>query len=137
MENQFTHTAYSKYLNEHKLMGSRDKNSGKAFLPPRPLNPENFSTEMEWLEFSGNGKLRGFTIVYIAPTAMIEAGYDRKNPYCVGLVETDEGPMVSGFIMDVDVLKPESIEIGMPVKATFVDRGNEESKQAFLAFQPA
>ncbi|MBI9050528.1 MAG: Zn-ribbon domain-containing OB-fold protein [Anaerolineaceae bacterium] len=136
MDNQFTFSAYSNYLNEHKLMGSRDKASGAAFLPPRPLNPENFSTDMEWVEFSGKGKLSGFTIVYIAPTAMIEAGYDRKNPYCVGIVETDEGPMVSSFIMDVDVLHPETIQIGMPVKAAFIDRGTEENKQAFLAFQP-
>lgn len=137
MDNLFTHAAYSSFLNEHKLLGSRDKKSGVVFLPPRPLNPQNYSVDMEWLEFSGKGTLAAYTIVYIAPTAMLEAGFDRKNPYCVGIVKTEEGPMVSAFIQDVDVLHPETIKVGTPVKALFIDRGEGEAKQTFLAFQPA
>ena len=137
MDNLFTHSAYSSFLNEHKLLGSRDKKSGAVFLPPRPLNPQNYSVDMEWLEFSGKGTLVAYTIVYIAPTAMLQAGYDRKNPYCVGIVKTEEGPMVSAFIQDVDVLHPETIKVGTPVKAVFIDRGEGEAKQTFLAFQPA
>lgn len=137
MENLFTQSAFKTYLNEHKLMGSRDRRSGAAFLPPRPLNPSNFSTDMEWLEFSGKGKLEAYTIVYTAPSAMLAAGYDRKNPYCVGIVKTDEGPMISAFITGVDVCKPESIKVGTRLEATFLDRGEGELKQSFLAFQPA
>ena len=136
MEDLFTHAAFSNYLNEHKLMGTRDKKSGAVFLPPRPLNPENFSIDMEWLEFKGKGKLQAFTIVYIAPTAMLEAGYDRKNPYCVGIVKTEEGPMVSALILGVNVGHPETIKVGMPMQATFVDRGEGELKKSFLAFEP-
>lgn len=137
MENEFTHAAYSGFLNEHKLFGSRDKKSGAVFLPPRPLNPQNFSADMEWLEFSGKGTLVAYSIIYIAPTAMVEAGFDRKNPYCVGIVKTEEGPMVSAFIKDVDVLHPENIKVGTPVKVLFIDRGEGEARQSFLAFQPA
>ena len=136
MDNQFTHTAFSAYLNEHKLMGSRDTKSGKMFLPPRPLNPENYSADMEWVEFKGKGKLQAYTIVYIATTAMIEAGFDRKNPYCVGIVKLDEGPSISGLVLGVDVFDPQSIKIGTPVKITFVDRGEEDMKKSFLAFEP-
>lgn len=136
MDNQFTNAAYSSFLNEHKLMGSRDKASGVTFLPPRPLNPGNFSTDMEWVEFCGKGKLEGFTVVYIAPTAMIEAGYNRKNPYCVGIVRTAEGPLISAFIEGVDVNQPETIKIGMPLQVSFIDRGEGEAKKSFLAFQP-
>ena len=117
-------------------MGSRDKQSGTVFLPPRPLNPGNFSSEMEWFEFSGKGKLEGYTVVFIAPTSMIEAGYNRKNPYCVGIVRTEEGPMISAFIEGVDVQHPETIKVGMPVKAGFITRGEGESQKTFLAFQP-
>ena len=137
MENLFTHAAYSSNLKNHQLLGSRDKKSGAVFLPPRPLNPQNFSADMEWLEFSGKGTLEAFTIVYIAPSAMIEAGYDRKNPYCVGIVKTEEGPMVSAFIQNVDVSHPENIKVGIPVVASFIDRGEGEARQTFLAFQPA
>ena len=105
MENVFTHAAYTQYLNEHRLMGSRDTQSGALFLPPRPINPETFSSAMEWVEFNGKASLQAFTIVYIAPTAMIEAGYDRKNPYCVGIVRLEEGPLMSALILGVDVRK--------------------------------
>jgi uncharacterized protein len=136
MENAFTNNAYTRFLGEHKLMGSRDTQTGTVFLPPRPINPENFSTEMEWVELGGAGTLEAFTVVYIAPTAMIEAGYDRKNPYCVGIVRLAEGPMISAQILGVDVRKPESIQIGTPLKATFIDRGEGEARKSFLAFEP-
>lgn len=137
MDNQFTVAAFSSFLNEHRLMASIDTKSDAIFLPPRPLNPANFSTEMEWKELSGKGVLEGYTIVYIAPTAMLEAGYSRKNPYCVGVVKTEEGPMISALILGVDPLQPESIRIGTPLKVKFIDRGEGDSQKTFLAFEPA
>ncbi len=136
MDNQFTHTAFSSYLNEHRLMGTRNKADGSLYCPPRPIDPLNHSIDMEWFEFKGLGKLEGFTIVYIGSTAMIAAGYDRKNPYCVGIVKLDEGPMISGLILGVDVFHPETIKIGARFNATYVDRGEGEAKKSFLAFEP-
>ena len=136
MENQFTVDAYLNFLNQHHLMGSRDQKTGEVFLPPRPLNPANFSTDMEWLEFSGRGVLEAFSIIYIATSAMIAAGYDRKNPYCVGIVKTDEGPSISAQILGVDPCQPESIKIGTPLKVKYVDRDNGTARKTFLAFEP-
>ncbi len=135
MENQFTYNAYSNYLNEHRLMASRDTKDGTVFLPPRPLNPSNFSADMEWKELSGKGTLQAYTVVYIAPTAMLEAGYSRKNPYCVGIVKTEEGPMISALLLGVDPYKPEDIKIGTTVKVKFIDRGEGEARRTFLAFE--
>jgi uncharacterized OB-fold protein len=137
IENEFTSTAYNKFLSEHKLMGTRCCTDGRIYLPPRPIAPDTQHDEMEWVELSGQGKLVAFTIIYIAPSAMIAAGYDRKNPYCVGVVELAEGPKVSAQILGVDVLHPEQIQIGMPLKATFIERGEGEAKKTFLAFEPA
>jgi len=137
IENEFTSTAYNKFLSEHKLMGTRCRADGRIYLPPRPIAPDTQNEEMEWVELSGQGKLVAFTIIYIAPSAMIAAGYDRKNPYCVGVVELAEGPKVSAQILGVDVLHPEQIPIGMPLKATFIERGEGEAKKTFLAFEPA
>jgi uncharacterized protein len=136
MDNNFTYSAYSNYLKEHRLMGSKDTVTGEVFLPPRPLNPKNFSTDMEWVEFGGEGELQAYTIVYIAPTAMIEAGYNRKNPYCVGIIKTKEGPMISALILGVNPCDPQMIKIGAPVKMKFVDHGEGESVKTILAFEP-
>jgi len=137
MDNQFTINAYSNFLNEHHLMGSRDTRTGDVFLPPRPMNPANASVEMEWLEFSGKGVLQAYTSIYTGTSAMIAAGHDRKNPYCVGIVKTEEGPMISALILGVDACHPETIKIGTPLKVKFVDRGEGEGKKTFLAFEPA
>jgi uncharacterized OB-fold protein len=136
MENQFTVAAFNGHLAEHRLMGTRDSSSGAVFCPPRPIDPLNHSYDMEWVEFKGTGRLEAYTVVFTATSAMLAAGYDRKNPYCVGIVKLDEGPMISAQILGVDVAHPEAIQIGIPVKAAFVDRGEGEAKKTFLAFEP-
>jgi uncharacterized OB-fold protein len=137
MENQFSVTAFNNYLNEHRLMGSRDAKTGEMYLPPRPINPANFSTNMEWVEFSGKGTLEAFTNILSGSTAMIAAGYDRKNPYTVGIVKTAEGPMISAQILGVNSCDPSSIKIGTKLKVVFIDRGEGETKKTFLGFEPA
>ncbi len=127
----FTHAAFNAFLNEGKLMASRCND--KLYLPPRAICPETFSDQMEWVELSGKGKLVAFTCVHIAPTAMLEQGYDRNNPYCTGIVELDEGVKISAQILGVDASQPETIEIGTPLAVEFVERQGTEQK--FLAFR--
>ena len=76
--------------------------------------PSCFGADMLLEEMSGDGKLIAFTTVHIAPTAMIEAGYGRQNPYCVGVVRLAEGPAISAQIVGVDPISPEEIRIGTP-----------------------
>lgn len=132
-------TSYDFYvgLTQHKLMASRSLSTGQLFLPPRPLDPKDMSTEMEWVELSGKGKLLTFTVIYVGTSAMIAAGYDRKNPYCVGIVQTDEGPSISAQIMDLDLSHPELIQIGLPLEVVYLERGEGEAKKTFLGFKPA
>lgn len=130
----FTSKAFSDKLSEHKLFGSRCKACGQMFLPPRAMCPGCHSHEVEAVEFSGKGKLAAFTVIYIAPTAMIAAGYDRKNPYCAGVVELEEGPRISAQILGVDVTQPEGIQIGTPVEVTFIERGEGDARKVFLGF---
>lgn len=124
-------------LGQHKLLGSRELSSGHLFLPPRMLDPETQATDMEWVEFSGKGKLVAFTVIYVGSSAMLAAGYDRKNPYCVGIIETEEGPKISAQILDLDLSKPETIQIGMPLEVVYIERGEGEAKKTFLGFKPA
>jgi len=131
----FTEESYQQFLSEGKLMGSRSKETGEIFVPPRPMCPRTFSTDMEWVELSGKGELAAFTAVYIGPTAMIDAGYDRTNPYCTGIVRLAEGPSISAQILGVDASQPQSIVIGTPLYVTYIERNlDEESSRFFLAF---
>lgn len=117
-------------------MGSRCQKSGTICLPPRALCPEDYSSAMEWFEFSGHGKLTAFSIIYIGPSLMVESGYDRQHPYCTGIVELEEGPKISAQILDVDLDHPEAIRIGMPLEIAFVARGSKDHPQNYLAFRP-
>jgi uncharacterized OB-fold protein len=134
-DKDLTGTSFYEFLNENRLVGSQCQSCGALHLPPRPLCPKCYGEKMEWTEVSGRGKLLAFTTIHIAPTAMIEAGYDRKNPYCVGIVQLEEGPAISAQIVGVDPSKPEEIEIGMPLTVAFVQRGEGEAKRTYLAFE--
>lgn len=132
----FNSASFYTFLNEHKLMGTRCKQNGCVYLPPRALCPDTFSADMEWVEMSGRGKLAAFSIIYVAPSAMIEEGYDRKNPYCAGVVELEEGPKISAQILDVDLQHPETIKIGEQLEVAYVERGKDDHRQTYLAFRP-
>lgn len=136
MENRaFTVASFNRYLQEHKLMGIKCTRCGSVFLPPRPMCPNCFSWEVTWQEFQGEGKLAAFTAVAVAPTFMMEQGYGRNNPYCSGIVELAEGPKISARITGVDAAHPESIKIGSPARIEFIDTGEGEEGQTYLAFR--
>lgn len=131
----FTSTEFYEYLGKHKLMGSRCQSCGALHLPPRAVCPSCYGGEMQWHEMTGRGKLVAFTTIHIAPTAMIEAGYGRDNPYCTGIVQLDEGPAISAQIVGLDPRQPEAIVIGTPVRVAFVERGQGDGARTYLAFE--
>ncbi|MEZ4769438.1 MAG: Zn-ribbon domain-containing OB-fold protein [Caldilineales bacterium] len=133
----FTHADFTAWLAGHNLMGARCRSCGALYAEARPMCPDCFGDDMAWEPLSGHGKLAAFTTVYIAPTAMIEAGYGRDNPYVTGIVALDEGPSISGQIVGVDVKDARQVAVGMPLQATFVTRGEGDAQRTFLAFEPA
>jgi uncharacterized OB-fold protein len=87
------------------------------------------------MELTGKGKLVAFTSIHIAPTFMVEQGFDQQNPYCCGIVETEEGAKISARILGVDAQNPETIRIGTPLTVEFLEVGEGEEKNTFLAFK--
>lgn len=128
--------SFHQFLNEEKLMGSKCKKCGTLFSPPRPICIKCYANEMEWAELKGKGKLLTFTCIYVGPPWMIAEGYDRKHPYCSGVVELEEGVRIDARIEGVDATKPETIKIGTPLTAEFLHRGEEGKMKTFLAFKP-
>jgi uncharacterized OB-fold protein len=132
----FNSASYYKLLSEHKLMGCRNRTSGKFYFPPRPICTKSYTDDMEWEAVSGKGEIIAFTVITVPPTHMIEAGYSRENPYCAAIVRLQEGPAISGQIFGLDLSRPEnSAKIGMPVKAVFFERGEGEAKKTLLGFE--
>jgi uncharacterized OB-fold protein len=132
----FGDLSYQQSLNEDKLMGSRCKKCGALFAPPRPICTQCHGWEMEWVEMSGRGSLAAFTCIAVGTPFMVEEGYSRKNPYCSGVVELEEGVRVVARIQGVDTNHPETIRIGTPLNVEFLHRGEGENLRTFLAFRP-
>ena len=135
-ERPFSDISYEKFLNEEKLMGSRCRKCGGLYTPPRPICIKCQGDEMEWVEIKGKGKLAAFTTITVGPPWMVELGYDRKNPYCSGVVELEEGTRVVARIEGVDASKPEAIKVGIPLTVEFLHHGEGEEMKTFLAFRP-
>jgi uncharacterized protein len=136
-ERTFSDISYRKFLDEDKFMGSKCRKCGQLYVPPRHFCLECRSDDMEWHEMKGEGELAAYTCISIGPSFMIEEGYDRKNPYCTGVVTLVEGPRIVARIEGVDARDPESIKIGTPMKAEFLHRGEGDDATTFLAFKPA
>ena len=133
----FNYISYERFLSEDKLMGSKCRRCGVLSVPPRSICIKCYSSEMEWVEMKGDGKLAAFTCIAIGPPFMIKEGYDRKHPYVSGVVELEEGVKVVARIEGVDASKPETIEIGAPLRVEFLHRGEGENSTTFLAFRPS
>lgn len=134
-QRDFTAASFNEYLNEGKLMGSKCKKCGAAYLPPRPLCIKCQSNEMEWFQFKGRGKLVAFTAISVGPTIMVSEGFDRLNPYCSGIVELEEGPKISARILGVDARKPDSIKVGTPMTVEFQESCEGDVRKTHLAFK--
>jgi hypothetical protein len=131
----FTAFAFEQFLAEKKLMAARCTACGALTLPPRAICPHCRSEAMAWTETSGKGKLAAFTVIYIAPTFMIEQGYGRDKPYVSGIVELEEGPRVSAHILGLDPTRPEEIKIGTPLVVDFIEHSAGEKHHTYLAFR--
>ncbi len=127
---------FERFLDEGKLMGARCVGCGALFVPPRAICPKCHGSEMEWMETRGEGRLVAFTSISIGPPAMVAEGYDRNNPYCSGAVELVEGPRVVARIEGVDTRNPETIKVGTPMKAAFLQQGVDEERKTVLGFMP-
>ena len=135
-EARFNDISYQRFLGQGKLMGCRCKSCGSRYVPPRPLCTKCYSAELEWVEYSGQGRLAAFTCIRIVPPTMQVWGYGRQNPYCSGVVELQEGGGVVALIDEVDPTRPEEIMVGMPLTVKYLHQGEGESAQTMLAFKP-
>lgn len=94
-------------------------------FPPRDVCPECEAPAKTPYAFSGNGQVYSYSTVYQAPE-----GYEQFAPYTVGLVQLEEGPMVTAQITDIE---PDKIEVGMPVEMV-TRKLREEGEEGLIVY---
>jgi uncharacterized OB-fold protein len=90
------------YLKEGKIMGLRCSSCGAVQFPPQGLCPDCGGDEPSWVPMGGRGRLISASV---GPHRMM--GIE----FLQGTVKLEEGPLVSGMLLDdtFDLTKPEEI----------------------------
>ncbi len=115
---EFTSKNFADSLVEGKIRGSKCAKCYVIHLPPRPVCPECGGSEMTWVDVSGDGVLRAFTIVHVPLSTMMG-----RSPYAVAVVKLDDGPSISGLLLGVD--RGDTLSVGARVVAEFVKEGEK------------
>ena len=96
------------YLENGKVMGTRCKECGLAFFPPRSDCYKCLPGDMEWFEVSGTGKLITFSKLEYAPI-----GFQDDVPYCIALLDYGDYKVFGRIDRD---LAEDEITVGMAMK---------------------
>lgn len=103
------------YLEKGSVEGTRCKNCGKLYFPPRADCVECRKSEMEWVPIEGKAKLVTFTEVHFGPPA-----FEQSTPYVLGLAEFANGLRVFAPIshsIELKDLKPDLEVVLRPAHA--------------------
>ena len=112
----------------YNLIGSYCKITETYHYPRRSFNPEagrESIGSMEDYKFKGTGTVVTATVVHQAQT-----GYEMFGPYCMAIIELDEGPKITSQIVDCE---PSNVKSGMKVKSVFRKLG-EDSESGILHY---
>jgi uncharacterized OB-fold protein len=112
---------YEAFLAAGRFMLLRSRESGRCFWFPRVVEPGTGSTDLEWVEASGDGTVYSTTVIRQKPPT---------PSYNLALIDLAEGPRM---MSRVEGVPPEDVRIGMRVRARVV----REGEQPLLVFEPA
>jgi uncharacterized protein len=116
-------------VNAHELRIQK-KADGSLQHPPVPAVWQDKESPIDYVVASGRGTVFSF-VVHHAPKVP-----GRTVPFVIALVELEEGVRMLGELRDVD---PGKVEIGMPVRATYIDFPDGPTGPAWTlyAWEPA
>jgi len=98
------------YNDRYKVKGYQCTKCKKTYFDEKGLCVCG-SKEFIEKEFSGKGKILTFTQIHGAPEA-----FTQMTPYCVGIIELEEGARVTAQIADANY---KDLKIGLEVEAVF------------------
>lgn len=111
-------------VNAHELRIQK-RPDGTLQHPPVPAVWQAKEDPVDYVVASGNGTVYSY-VVHHAPKVP-----GRSLPFVVALVELDEGVRMLGELRDID---PSEVEIGMPVRATYIDFPDSDISPAWTLY---
>ena len=96
------------YLDKGKVMGTKCKDCGLVFFPPRADCYHCLTSNVEWFEVSGTGKLVTYSKLQYGPV-----GFEGDLPYTIALVDCGAYKVFGRIAGDIP---DNEIKVGMPMK---------------------
>ena len=97
-----------KELEKGRIFTTKCKKCKKINFPPVADCGLCGSSEVDWIELSGKGKILTYTKVFVKPSSFSE-----EKPYIVAIAELDEGIKVLSWVTGVEI---EEISVGKQVR---------------------
>jgi len=111
------------HLDEGKVTGTRCKDCGAVFFPPRADCYKCLTSNMEWFDVSGTGKLVSYSKLEYAPV-----GFEGDLPYCIALLDYGDYKVFGRLAGD---LPQEEVEVGMDMKTVVNELPNGQVNYVF------
>jgi uncharacterized OB-fold protein len=96
------------YLEKGKVMGTKCKDCGALYFPPRSDCSKCLDSNMEWFEVSGTGKLMSYSELKYGPV-----GFEDDLPYTIALLDYGNHKVFGRISKDIPF---EDLSIGMELK---------------------
>ncbi len=112
------------FLDEGSVMGTKCKSCGAKYFPPRSDCAQCLSSDMEWFEITGPGKLVTYSKLMYAPS-----GFEKDLPYRICVVEYADGVKVFGRISSQ--IPDKELAIGMDLVAVPVKLSGDKVSYEF------
>ena len=111
------------YMEKGKVMYTRCKDCGLVFFPPMADCYQCLTSNMEWLEVSGNGKLISYSKLEYAPV-----GFGDDLPYSIALLDYGDYKVFGRIASDIP---DEKIQVGMEMKTEVNNLPNGQLNYVF------
>jgi len=111
------------YLEQGKVMGTRCKKCGTVHFPPVADCAECLSSDVDWFEVSGTGKLVSFSKLIYAPV-----GFEEDLPYSIALLDYGDYKVFGRISRDI---AEEQLEIGLAMKTEPITLSSGQLSYAF------
>jgi uncharacterized protein len=111
------------YLEQGKVMGTQCKKCGLRFFPPRADCYQCLSSDMEWFEVSGTGKLLSFSKLEYGPV-----GFEGDLPYRIAILDYGDYKVFGRIAKDI---ADEEVKVGMQMKAVTNKLPNDQLNFVF------
>ncbi len=101
---------YSNALKKNQLLGLKCRSCGTITCPPIMVCRKCADSDQEVVQLTGKGTIETFTTTFVAPM-----GREVEAPYTIVMVALDEGPWISGNLIDIDPARVDMTIIGSRV----------------------